>query len=398
VTDERVIEFTYPPEAEELRAELRAWLDENLTDEFRDENPMAMMISEAGGPEIARARAWGRKLYEGGWAAIEWPVEHGGRGATAAQQIVYAEEIQRAGAPRHPGALGITHIGPAVVMFGSEEQRERILPRMLGGDDIWCQGFSEPDAGSDLASMRTRVEEDGDEFVINGHKTWNSGGQVADWCELLARTDPDTPRHGGISCLLVDMHSPGVEVRPIRMLTGDPGVSDIFFTDVRVPKSALLGALNDGWRVAHTTLAHERGIVANFHHDLRARILQLIEAAKTTPFGPDGAPASEDRYIRQRLARSYVRAEILKLTADRQLAGQLAGAQPGPETAVGRFLWQEVSQEIPELQAELLGPDALVGDPPKMRVASRANTIAGGTREIHMNNLAYRGLGLPRSY
>jgi alkylation response protein AidB-like acyl-CoA dehydrogenase len=392
------VEFTFPPEAEALRAELRAWLDENFTEEFRGGNPMAMMMGEQNEHDVARARAWGRKLYEGGWAVIEWPVEHGGRGATAAQQIVFAEEMQRAGAPMHPGQLGITHIGPAVVTFGSEEQRERILPRMLGADDIWCQGFSEPDAGSDLASMRTRAEEDGDEFVINGHKTWNSGGHLADWCELLVRTDPSTPRHGGISCLVVDMHSPGVEVRPIQMLSGHAGVCDIFFTDVRVPKSALLGPLNEGWRVAHTTLAHERGTVANLHHDLRARIDQLLEAAKTIPFGPDGAPASEDRYMRQRLARSYVRAEILKLTADRQLAGQLAGAEPGPETAVGRFVWQEVSQEIPELEAELLGPDALIGDQAKMRVGARANTIAGGTREIHMNNLAYRGLGLPKSY
>jgi alkylation response protein AidB-like acyl-CoA dehydrogenase len=391
------MEFTFPPEAEELRAELRTWLGENLSDDLRGGDIRAMFGGGAR-PSLTKARTWARKLYDGGWACIDWPKEHGGRDATAAQQIVFAEEMHRAGAPGHPGQLGITHIGPAIVTFGTEEQRTRFLPRMLAGDDIWCQGFSEPDAGSDLASLRTQASEDGDEFVVNGHKTWNSGGNVADWCELLVRTDPQTPRHGGISCLLVDMHSSGVEVRPIRMLSGEPGVNEIFFTDVRVPKSGFLGPLNEGWKVAHTTLAHERGIVASFHHGLRAQLRQLLAAAKTQPFGPDGRPAVEDAYLRQRLARTYVKAEILKLIADRQMAAQLGRGQPGPETALGRFVWQEVSQEIPELEADLLGPDATIGAPPRQRVAARTSTIAGGTREIHINNVAHRGLGLPRSY
>jgi len=391
------MQFTYPPEAEELRAELRVWLEDNLTDDVREQG-LAGMFGGGRLLDLGVARGWAAKLYEGGWACIEWPREHGGRAATAAQQIVFAEEMQRAGAPGHPGQLGIVHIGPAIAVFGTEEQRARFLPRMLSGEDIWCQGFSEPDAGSDLASLRSRAEADGDEFVINGHKTWNSGGTHADWCELLVRTDPDTPRHGGISCMLVDMHSPGIEVRPIRMLSGEPGVSEIFLTDVRVSKAALLGPINEGWRVAHTTLAHERGIVATFHHGLRAQIQLLLEAARTEPFGPDGRRASDDAYMRQRLARTYVKAEILKLIADRQMVTQLVGGQPGPETALGRFVWQEVSQEIPELQAELLGPDAMVGVAPRQRVSARTSTIAGGTREIHTNNLAYRGLGLPRSY
>jgi len=391
------MEFTYPPEAEELRAELRTWLEENLTEELRVHGRQGYM-GGGGGRDLVLARAWAGKLAEGGWAVIDWPREHGGRDATAAQQIVFSEEMQRAGAPGHPGQLGITHIGPAIAVFGTEDQRSRFLPPMLSGEHIWCQGFSEPDAGSDLASLRTRAEIDGDEFVINGHKTWNSGGNIADWCELLVRTDPATPRHGGISCMLVDMHSVGVEVRPIRMLSGQPGVNEIFFTDVRIPIDGLLGPLNEGWRVAHTTLAHERGIVATFHHGLRAQIHELLGVAAKTPFGPDGAAALEDGYMRQRLARLYVKAEMLKLIADRQMVAQLVGGQPGPETALGRFVWQEVSQEIPELEAELLGPDAMVGEPPRQRVSARTATIAGGTREIHTNNLAYRGLGLPRSY
>jgi alkylation response protein AidB-like acyl-CoA dehydrogenase len=391
------MEFVYPPEAEEFRAELRAWLERSLSDEFRMSRPM-VMGGGAGSQDLTRARAWGRRLYEGGWACIAWPEEFGGRGATAIQQIVFSDEMGRAGAPGHPGQLGITHIGPALIMFGTDEQKARFLPRMLAADDIWCQGFSEPSAGSDLASLRTSAVDDGDEFVINGQKTWNSGGNHADWCELLVRTDPGTPRHGGISCLLVDMHAPGVEVRPIRMLSGEFGVNEVFFADVRVPKSALLGSVNEGWKAAHATLAHERGVVANFHVGLRAQIAQLVETAGRTPFGPGDAMASQDPYMRQRLARLYVRAEILKLIADRQLADQLGRRELGPETALGRFVWQEVSQELPEVTAELLGPDAIGGPQARMRVSSRTSTIAGGTREIHMNNLAYRGLGLPRSY
>jgi alkylation response protein AidB-like acyl-CoA dehydrogenase len=391
------VEFVYPPEAEEFRAELRAWLERNLTDEFRMSNPMGMG-GGARSVDLTRARAWGGRLHEGGWACIAWPEEYGGRSASAVQQIVFSDEMARAGAPGHPGQLGITHIGPALIMFGTDEQKARFLPRMLSAQDIWCQGFSEPSAGSDLASLRTSAVDDGDEFVINGQKTWNSGGNHADWCELLVRTDPETPRHGGISCLLVDMHAPGVEARPIRMLSGEFGVNELFFTDVRVPKSALLGSVNEGWKAAHATLAHERGVVANFHVGLRAQIGELLEKAGRTPFGRAGGTASQDPYMRQRLARIYVRAEILKLIADRQLADQLGRRELGPETALGRFVWQEVSQELPEVAAELLGPDAIGGPEARMRVGSRTSTIAGGTREIHMNNLAYRGLGLPRSY
>jgi len=387
------MEFTYPAEAEDFRTELRAWLDANLTPDL-----IPPPGEQQGRSDSPQARAWARKLHEGGWACVAWPVEDGGRAATVVQQIVFAEEMQRANAPGHIGHLGVTHIGPAIRMFGTEEQKKRFLPPMLAGDEIWCQGFSEPAAGSDLASLQTRAVLDGDEFVINGQKTWNTGGHYADWCELLVRTDPETPRHGGISCMLLDMRTPGVEIKPIRMLTGQAGVNEVFFTDVRVPKTALLGPLHEGWRVAHTTLAHERGIVATMHHALRAQIQDLVAMARTTPFGPAGGPAMDDPYMRRRLSVLYTKAEILKLIADRQLAAQLGGKQPGAETALGRFVWQEVTQEIPELRAELLGPDAGAGAQARAQVGSRTNTIAGGTRQIHMNNVAYRGLGLPRSY
>jgi alkylation response protein AidB-like acyl-CoA dehydrogenase len=237
---------------------------------------------------------------------------------------------------------------------------------------------------------------DGDEYVLNGQKIWNSGGDRADWCELLVRTDPDAPKHQGISCLLVDMHLDGVEARPIRMLTGRPGISELFFTDVRVPVTALLGPENEGWKVAHSTLAHERGMVVTLHEGLRRQLNGVISRARELPLG-DGV-ATEHGAVRQRITELYVIGEVMAFMADRLTASQLSGNGPGPETALARFLWQELSQGITELEGELLGADGLIDDAGRTRAAARTNTIAGGTTEIHINNLAYRGLGLPRSY
>jgi alkylation response protein AidB-like acyl-CoA dehydrogenase len=216
---------------------------------------------------------------------VAWPSEYGGRDATVAQQMVYEEEMAAAEAPGHPNGLGIGEIGPAILVWGTDEQKSRFIPRMLSADELWCQGFSEPDAGSDLASLRLRAVRDGDEYVLDGQKIWNSGGDRADWCELLVRTDPEAPKHQGISCLLVDMHLPGIEVRPIRMLTGVTGFSELFFTGARVPVSALLGPENEGWKVAHTTLAHERGVVMNMHNGLRRQVMSLIERSHDIAFG-----------------------------------------------------------------------------------------------------------------
>jgi len=387
------MDFQYPPEAEAFRAELCEWLDEHLTDDVRR---AARGMYEGGDANFAAAKAWARTLYEGGWACVAWPKEYGGREAGAIEQMVFEEEMARAAAPGHANQLGIGEIGPAILHWGTEEQRARFIPRMLSAEDMWCQGFSEPDAGSDLASLRLRALRDGDEYVLDGQKIWNSGGDRADWCELLVRTDPAAPKHQGISCLLVDMHLPGIEVRPIRMLTGRSGFAELFFTDVRVPVSSRLGPENEGWKVAHTTLAHERGVVINTHNALRRQIHDLVELSRTTPLG-DGV-AADHAVVRHRLAELYATGEIMSFMADRLTAAQLSGKGPGPETALARFLWQDVSQAIAELGAELRGPDGQVGDPAVARAAARTNTIAGGTTEIHINNLAYRGLGLPRSY
>src|SRR5205807_2897147 len=254
-------------------------------------------LSAWGSPEtLERMRAWNRKLADAGYAAIAWPTEYGGRGAGLMDQVVYAEELHRAAAPGTLNPIGISNIAPAIMQHGTEDQKRRFLPPMRGGDEIWCQGFSEPNAGSDLASLSTRAVADGDDFVVNGQKVWTTFGNVADWCELLVRTDPDAPKHKGISCLLVDMRLPGIEARPLVTITGEREFSEIFFTDVRVPKSALLGPQNEGWRVAMTTLTHERGGVASLHLGVRKKIADLLGLARSTD--RHGRPAADDPVLR----------------------------------------------------------------------------------------------------
>jgi len=381
------MDFAYPPEVEAFRAELSAWLEANLDDDLRGCGLGASM--EISPDLLERLRAWNRTLADAGYAAIAWPVEYGGRGAGILEQVVYAEEMHRARAPGTLNPLGISNIAPAIMEHGTEEQRRRFLPRMLRGDDIWCQGFSEPDAGSDLASLRTRAERHGDHFVVNGQKTWNTLGHLANWCELLVRTDPDAPRHRGISCLLVDMSLPGIEVRPLRTITGEREFNEIFFTDVRVPADALLGPLHDGWRVAMTTLTHERGTVANLHLGLREKIRRLIREAEQR-----GVTASSA--VRLRLAEVYLQGELLKLLADRAVSGALAGRTMGPESSIAKLVWSDAEQLLGEVAGDVLGPEANTGDWGRDRVYMRALSIAGGTTQIQKSIIAQRILGLPR--
>src|ERR1700694_1409191 len=271
------MDYSYPPEAEEFRKEIRSWLEAHVVDV--GERNLVRSLGED--PELLeRMRQWNKTLADAGYAAIGWPREYGGRSAGIMEQVVLAEELARANAPSTLNPLGISNIAPAIIQHGTKEQKEHFLPRMLRGDDIWCQGFSEPDAGSDLASLQTRADDDGDVFVVNGQKVWNTLGHLANYCELLVRTDPLASKHKGISCLLVDMSLPGVEVRPLITITKEHEFNEVFFSDVRVPKSALLGPLNEGWRVAMTTLAHERGNVANLHLGLRKKVARLINVAK----------------------------------------------------------------------------------------------------------------------
>ena len=388
------MDFSYPPEAEAFRKEFRAWLDANLPAELAGDG-LGGGSMDIGGERLERLRAWNRTMADARFAAIAWPEEWGGRGAGVMEQVVYAEEMHRAHAPGTLNPLGLSNIAPAIIEHGTEEQKTELLPRMLRGDDIWCQGFSEPNAGSDLASLRTSAVLDGDCWVVNGQKTWNTLGHVANWCELLARTDPTVPKHKGISCLLVDMTLPGIEVRPLATITGEVEFNEIFFTDVRVPVTQTLGPVNEGWRVAMTTLAYERGTVAKLHMSLRGKVQRLFELARETP-GRDGAPASEDPVLRQKLARVYLEAELLKLISDRAISAELHGRAMGPEGSIAKLVWSETEQHLTEVASDVLGPDALSGTWARDRVYSRALTIAGGTTQVNKNIVAQRILGLPR--
>src|SRR6202044_774914 len=283
------------PDTEAFRAELRAWLEDNLTPEVVDAGSHRIE-----GESLEVLRSWNRTLADGGWAAPSWPVEHGGRGAGGPEQLAYLEETNRVRAPGPVNVIGVSNIAPAIMHFGTPEQQERFLQPMLRGDEIWSQGMSEPDAGSDLASLRTAAVEDGDDFVINGQKTWNSLGHLADWCQLYVRTDPSAKKHAGITCFLVDLRTPGIEARPLTTITGAETFAELFFTDARIPRSAMLGSLHQGWTVAMTTLSFERSGVARLHLSLANRLDELL----ADPRAQDGL---RDPVLRQRLAGVFTR-------------------------------------------------------------------------------------------
>jgi alkylation response protein AidB-like acyl-CoA dehydrogenase len=385
------VDFTYPAEVEAFRSEFRAWLDANLDDEFRG----LTYAAEPSDEWVTAMRRWNARLADAGYAAISWPREYGGRGAGLLEQVVLTEELARVDAPGTINVIGISNIAPAMMQFGTEQQKRELLPRMLRGDDIWCQGFSEPDAGSDLAALRTTAVRDGDVYVVNGQKVWTTLAHVANWCELLVRTDPEAKKHKGITCLLVDMTLPGIEIRPLVTITGEHEFNEVFFDEVRVPVDARLGAENEGWTVAMATLTNERGGVANLHLSVRKKIRRLLDLAAATEI--DGRPATANPAVRQALARLYVRGEYLKLLADRAISGAMNGRPAGPESSIAKLLWSDLEQELSAVAGELLGPDATSGPWGRDRLASRALSIAGGTTQVNKNIVAQRILGLPRA-
>lgn len=385
------MDYTLPPEAEAFRTEVRVWLAANLPDELRGLAPGSDWTPE----HIERLRGWNRTLADAGYAALAWPVEYGGRGAGVLDQMVFAEEMDRAEAPGTLNPIGIANIAPSIMQWGSEEQKRRFLPRMLRGDDIWCQGFSEPDAGSDLASLRTSAVDGGDAFVVTGQKVWTTFGQHADWCELLVRTDPGAPKHAGITCLLVDMGLPGIEARPLTTITGGAEFAELFFDGVRVPKEALLGSLNQGWQVAMTTLAYERAGVASLHLGVRRKVRRLIETARETQ--RDGRPVLDDPGVRRALARCLLEGEYLKHLAERAVSRDLHGLPPGPEGSLAKLTWSDAENRIAEAAGLVLGPAANAGSWGHDRVYVRSTSIAGGTTQVNKNILARRVLGLPKA-
>ncbi|MBK6737804.1 MAG: acyl-CoA dehydrogenase family protein [Haliea sp.] len=384
------MDYRYPPDTLPFRMEVRQWLQHNLDEELRGLSNRGALNPE----QLDALRRWNRKLADAGYAAISWPAEYGGRAAGVMEQVVLAEDRHRPDAPAALNPIGLANIAPSIMAWGTEEQKRTLLPRMQRGDDIWCQGFSEPGAGSDLASLRCRAVLDGDHFIVNGQKVWNTLGHLADYCELLVRTDPDAPKHQGITCLLVDMHLPGITVKPLTTLTGEDEFSEIFFDDVRVPIAALLGPVNQGWQVAMTTLSNERAGVANLHLGVRKKIARLIQAAREREV--DGLPVSRDPIARQQLARVYLYGEYQKALADVCIAGELNGRPPGAESSITKQSWSDIEQLIGETSASVLGAEAQRGDWGDNRLYSRATSIAGGTTQINKNIIARRVLGLPK--
>jgi alkylation response protein AidB-like acyl-CoA dehydrogenase len=383
------MDFSYPPEAEAFRREFRAWLDANLEDRFRDAKGYVIEPGE----RLETQREWNQKLADAGYAAIAWPKEYGGRDADVMEQVVWREEMHRAQAPGTINVIGLSNIAPAIMEHGSEEQKSHFLPRMQRGDDLWCQGFSEPDAGSDLASLRTSAVRDGADYIVNGQKVWTTLGAVSNYCELLVRTDPDAQKHQGITCLLLDMTLPGVEVRPIVTITGESEFSEIFLSDVRVSDSARLGPENMGWMVAMATLNSERGGVAGLQLEVRKRIRKLLDDSRDASAA--GGSAAQDPVLRQKMARLYLDGEYLKLLSDRAISAMVHD-RPGAEASLVKLVWAEVSQQICDVQSEVLGPAGILGASGRERLSSRALSIAGGTTQVNRNIVARRVLGLPK--
>ncbi len=388
------MDFSYPAEVEQFRDELRAWLATSLTADI----VAAGRSRTADAVRFETLRAWNRTTADAGWAAVSWPAEYGGRGATLLEQLVYAEELTRARAPVPLNIIGINNIAPAIMQYGTEGQKRTLLPRMLRADDIWCQGMSEPEAGSDLASLRTRAVRDGDgeraDFVVNGQKIWTSLGHRADWCQLYVRTDPEAPKHKGISCLIVDMSLPGIQVRPIVTLNGSADFAELFFSDVRVSADALLGPLNMGWQVATTTLSHERVGAAKLYAEMQLRLDDLTADLAGSQVG--GRSPLEDPLTLRRLGELAVRIKYLEVLCQRSISAALHGGDSFQSASLAKTVWGEVGQDLAALAFDTLGPLGGHGRWEEYRLTSRSLTIAGGTTQVNKNITAQRVLGLPR--
>lgn len=381
------MDFTLPHHVRSFRDELRDWLGDHLTEEV-----IAAGRHTASDPAAFEiVRGWNRLLAEHRWAAVTWPEELGGRGAGLLEQMVYAEETVRARAPMPLNVIGMNNIAPAIIRYGTPEQRLSLLPAMLRADQIWCQGMSEPEAGSDLASLRTHAVRVGEEFVVTGQKIWTSLGHRADRCQLFVRTDPEAPKHQGISCLIVDMSLPGIQARPLATLTGDTDFAELFFDEVRVPASALLGPIDQGWQVATTTLSHERANAARLYTEMQVRLHDLVEDVAGEP--PDHAARLRDPVTLHRLGELETRSVFLQILCRRAISATLAGNASADSASLAKTVWGELGQDIAALGFDLLGSHGAQGRWARERLAARALTIAGGTTQINKNITARHILG-----
>ena len=398
---------TYSDAAEAYRTKVQAFLAENLPEGWTGVG--ALPVDEA----WAFAEEWRKTLHANGLLAASWPSEYGGGGLSELEQVILAEEFYKAGVPTGTSndTFGIQMVGNTILQWGSDEQKAHYLPRIISGEDIWCQGYSEPNAGSDLANVGTRAELDGDEWVINGQKIWTSAGHLANWIFVLARSDADVPKHKGITFLLVPMDQPGVEVRPIKMMTGDSEFNEVFFTNAKTPKENVVGGVNNGWAVAMTLLGYERGeAAATFPIMFRTEVDRLMVLAKERG-------RSEDPLIRQRIAWAYSKVEIMRYLGMRTLTKYLQGAGPGPDASIFKLYWSEYHKVITELAVDILGADALVPagrwpmasfytdqvGAPNVSASwvgtffvARAGTIYAGTSQVQRNIIGEMVLGLPK--
>ncbi len=378
----------FSQEDDVFRAEVRDWLDVNLGGEFADARGLGGSGREHEDHE--RRLEWERRLGEAGWIGLGWPKEAGGRGASLVRQVIFAEEYARADAPARVNHMGEHLLAPTLIAFGTEAQKERFLPPILRGEELWCQGYSEPDAGSDLANVQTTAVRDGDAWVINGQKVWTSLAQWADWCFVLARTDREQVRHRGLSYLLCPMRQDGIEVRPIVQLTGTSEFNEVFFDDARTAADNVVGEVNGGWRVALATLAFERGVSTLAQQIGFEREFDAVLAAARVR-GSAANPA-----MRARLVEAWIGLRLLRLNALRTMSGE---GEPGPEASISKLAWGTWHRALGRLAADVLGPSIELPEHDSLRrlfLFSAADTIYGGSNEIQRNLLGERVLGLPK--
>ena len=382
------MDLTLSSAEEAFRDELRMWLEEH--------HPGREPVGDEA--SFAFRRRWQRELHDAGWAGVAWPKEYGGRGATLVEQAIFNEETVRARTPQAVNVLGLAMGGPTVIAHGTEEQKRRYLPPILSAEEIWCQGFSEPESGSDLASVKTRAIRDGGEWVVAGQKVWTTFAHHAKWCMLVARTDPEAPKHKGLTYFLMDMEQDAVQVRPLRQITGESEFNELFIEDARIPNENIVGGEGNGWAVAITTLMHERGTLAfGLQVAVQIALGELIERARHTR-AEDGRMATDDPVVRQCLAQLLIESEAMRLNAYRGLSATIRTGVPGPEGSLGKWHWSEVNQALTELAMEIAGPHAMLAEDEWTYrfLRARANSIEGGTTEILKNIVAERVLGLPR--
>jgi alkylation response protein AidB-like acyl-CoA dehydrogenase len=407
------MDLSYPPEAEAFRTEIRAWLEANLPTGWFDDG-----FEQSPEEKAAFQKSWTQTLFEGGWICATWPSEYGGKGLSTMEAVVLAEEFHRAGAPLRADFFGDTLVGPTILQWGTEEQKKEFLPKILSGQIAWCQGFSEPDAGSDLANLKATAVLDGDEWVLNGQKIWTTQGFIADYIFVLCRTDKDAPKHKGISYLLCPMNQPGIEVRPIEQVDGSAEFAEVFFTDARCPKDNVVGGVNNGWGVAMTTLGFERGTSATTGYRRFEKELEII-LDKARDNGK-----IDDPLVRQDLARAWSKVQIMRFNGLRSLTAVVQNTKDFGVAALGatnKMFWSEYHQHVMNLAIDVLGAEGqiLTGNPEVEEAVpgygarrtnerypasvlqssfffSRSETIWGGTSQIQRNIVAERVLGLPK--